>query len=392
MLPTANRQPVSLAAVLTTSLAAVASNAGLANPAPAAPLSSRLALGPAKHAIVVLVDGLGALPLRARGGHARTLASRLGKVTTIDSGFPTTTAAALASLTTGAPAGRHGLVGYQVVDPSTRALFNHLSGWTGAPDPAEWQPLPTVFERAVGVGVRAIAVGPARYADSQLSRAILRGADYRAADSFEQRIARLRSILTVREPSITYVYVPDLDQTAHQYGWESDRWVAVLERVDAFVAELAAMLGRRDGLLVTGDHGVVDVPAHGHIYIEEQPELIEGVELVAGEPRCLQLHLPPGAGEGDVVRVAEAWRRAEGGRAWVATRAEAVEAGWFGADVDVRMLPRIGDVLVAARALVVYYDRRTAKPQSLEMIGQHGSLSPEEVKVPLIGFGAFELA
>ena len=104
---------------------------------------------------------------------------------------------------------------------------------------------------------------------------------------------------------------------------------------------------------------------------------------VAGEPRCLQLHLQAGESADDH---AERWRLSEGSRAWVATRAEAIEAGWFG-EVAPEVLPRIGEVLVAARRRIAYY----ADPddRGRRMIGQHGSLSPDELIIPLLRFGAF---
>jgi hypothetical protein len=70
------------------------------------------------------------------------------------------------------------------------------------------------------------------------------------------------------------------------------------------------------------------------------------------------------------------------------TRDEAVAAGWFGA-VSPAVLPRIGDVIVAARAQVAYYDARTASERSLAMVGQHGSFSADELRVPLARWGAF---
>jgi hypothetical protein len=35
------------------------------------------------------------------------------------------------------------------------------------------------------------------------------------------------------------------------------------------------------------------------------------------------------------------------------------------------------------------YHRQFAKAKSIQMIGQHGSISTEELKVPLLKFGAF---
>ena len=42
------------------------------------------------------------------------------------------------------------------------------------------------------------------------------------------------------------------------------------------------------------------------------------------------------------------------------------------------MRPRIGDVLVAGRGSFALVDSRTARPQVLKLIGQHGSLTAAE--------------
>ena len=53
------------------------------------------------------------------------------------------------------------------------------------------------------------------------------------------------------------------------------------------------------------------------------------------------------------------------------------------------VVPRIGDILVAARKAVAYYDSRSATPKAQNMVGQHGSFSSEELGVPLLRFGAY---
>jgi hypothetical protein len=50
--------------------------------------------------------------------------------------------------------------------------------------------------------------------------------------------------------------------------------------------------------------------------------------------------------------------------------------------------PRIGDVLVAPRKRIAYYDGRDPQRIGRNMVGQHGSLTPEETRVPLLRFGA----
>ncbi|MGN6273292.1 MAG: alkaline phosphatase family protein [Protaetiibacter sp.] len=340
----------------------------------------RMGLPRVEKAVVLLVDGLGHDALTAHAGHARSLARRLPHDPAIGAGFPTTTVAALATLTTGEPAGRHGLVGYRVFDPARDRVVNQLSGWDGL-DPASWQRSPTLFERAVVDGVRSIAIAHPRYADSEFTRAVLRGAEFVGAADSAARTSALTRALADPGRALIYYYVPDLDMAGHAKGMASREWVEALEALDAEVADALGVLGARHGLVVTADHGMVDVPEHAHRI--PPPELFEGVRHIAGEPRCLQLHLEAGL---DPAELADRWRASEGARAWIATREEAVAAGWFGV-VDPEVLPRIGEVLVAARADAAYY--ADAQDRGRGMVGQHGSLTRAETAVPLLRFGAF---
>ena len=90
---------------------------------------------------------------------------------------------------------------------------------------------------------------------------------------------------------------------------------------------------------------------------------------------------------GRAAAVAARWEAAEGGRAWIATRDEAIASGWFGT-VAAEVAERLGDVIVAARGAVAYY-QSTDDEQALAMVGQHGSLTEEERGIPLAVAGAF---
>ncbi|UAJ81557.1 alkaline phosphatase family protein [Leifsonia sp. ZF2019] len=372
MLPAAFTTRTSLAAVLPSSLAAVRGE------------ENELGLPAVDHVVVIVVDGLGASSLRARAGHARTVAPLLGRTTTIDAGFPTTTAAALTTLTTGTLPGEHGMVGYRVRDDAGR-LTNQLSGWDDRMDPATWQRSRTVFERAAEEGVAARAIGLPKYADSGFTAAVLRGAEFVGGRTMADRFEIAESVVAGAGPGITYLYVAELDQLAHAKGWESPDWTAALETLDALVAAFARRLGPRSAALLTADHGVLDVPESGHVLFDTAPELLEGVAAVAGEPRFLHLYAESGE---DAAAVAGRWRAVEGERSWVATRAEAVAAGWFGPHVDDAVAPRIGDVLVGARKRIAYYDSRDTARTGRGMVGQHGSLTADETRVPLLRFGA----
>lgn len=367
----------SLADVLRSCLAATS---GEGNP---------LALPSVDKAVVILADGLGASALKASAGHARTLAPLLHAGTTATAGFPTTTAAALASLTTGEAPGTHGLVGYTVLDADHDRVVNQLTGWDSMLDPATWQRSRTVFQDAADAGVAAFAVGVERYRSTGFTHAVLRGAEYRAAVSVEERLAETRNILDSHDRALVYVYVPELDQAGHKHGWQSAQWSERLEELDAAVRSFAATLGRGEGLILTADHGIIDVAAHNHVLFDSDPALLDGIRHVAGEPRCLQLHFEPDASDSLRETVVSRWRESESARSWVATRQEATSDGWFGPSVHRDVQPRIGDILVAARRSIAYYDGRDERESGRTMIGQHGSMTLEELLVPLLRFGAF---
>ena len=377
MLPALNPDSANLTDVLSSSLQAIEGGA------------NRLGLPQVNHAVVLLVDGLGAHSLKARSGHARTLSSAFSKNSVIQSGFPTTTASAIASLTTGAQAGQHGLVGYSALDTVNDRVLNQLSGWDALLDPAVWQRTSTIFERATERGHTAVAVGAARYRDSGFTRAVLRGARYIAAGSLAERLRAAVAVAgTSDAASLTYVYAPELDMAGHAHGWQSPQWTHALEALDAALAGIVGHLADDQGMLVTADHGMVDVPAHAHVLFDTAPELLIGVRHIAGEPRCIQLHLEPGLSADERSRVLGRWQGAEAHRSWVVSREEAITAGWFG-EVDQDVAPRIGDIIVAARKAIAYYDSRSLNDRGRLMIGQHGSWSDDELRVPLLRFGSY---
>lgn len=339
---------------------------------------------PARSAVVLLVDGLGRGNLTARAGHARFLVSSMAKRDAARTVFPSTTASALTSLLTGEAPGVHGIVGYRVRIPGTDAAPNQLKGWeTAGLDPHSWQRGAPLLERAAAEGRPCFVVSDARYAGTGFTEAILRGGAFVAGATTAERV-EIAADLAARHPgALVYAYTSDLDVVGHAHGWESDAWAAALERVDDAARLLEQALPADVGAVVTADHGMVDVPRHRQLLIGEGDPLWDGVRIVAGEPRMLHLYAD------EPVAVLDRWRAAEQSRSWVLSRDEAVAAGLFGARVDPEVAPRIGDVLVAARADVAYYDDRLADKKSQRMIGQHGSLTDRERIVPLIRLGAY---
>jgi Type I phosphodiesterase / nucleotide pyrophosphatase len=328
--------------------------------------------------VVVLVDGLGHDLLLQRSGHAPFLRSHLPSARRVPCGFTTTTATSMGSLGTGLLPGAHGLVGMQVLDPDTDRLVNELS-WEDGPDPVRWQPHETVFETLEDAGVEVTMVGPWYFKGSGLTTAALRGSGFRSGRTLDDRVDAVASAVRESRRSLVYLYWGEVDKIGHVHGCQSWQWGDEVEAVDAALARLAARVPDDTSIVITADHGMVDVPFEARIDLALEPELMHGIRHLGGEPRCLQLYTE--AGERDAV--ASLWQSRLRGSATVHTREQLLDAGWFG-PVRREVEPRIGDLVVITEPSFAVVHSGLMRPEIVRLLGLHGSTSQAELAVPVI--------
>jgi hypothetical protein len=336
---------------------------------------------------VVLVDGMGWRLLPKLAGDAPLLAAVLsgarGHITQLDCTFPSTTPSSLVSLGTGARPGEHGILGFTLNVPGTDRVLNHIR-WRDDPPHRQWQPLPTWFERTTQAGVSTRAVLPEWFLGSGLTDAAYRGARFvptKATDDVAQRVADE----LCAAPGLVYGYTADLDTAAHVFGIGSPRWHEAAAHVDALLTRLVNRLPRNAALLVTADHGGLNIPENARVDLDTDPRLGAGIRVVAGEPRVRYLHTEEGA----AADVQATWSELLGSRAEVYVREQAVATGMFG-PVNPRHLPRIGDVVVVCTGDWVVLATGHEPPETARLIGFHGAATPAEMEIPLMVFTGFE--
>ncbi len=346
-------------------------------------LSLTETLGEVRRVAVLLVDGLGYHLLPELTGDAPLLASVLaggeGRLDELACTFPATTPTSLVSLTTGARPGRHGILGFTVKLPASDQVLTHIA-WRGNPSPALWQPEPTWFERLTAAGVSARALLPAQFFGSGLTDAAYRGAQLHAAHPGLEYARQITDALAAT-PGLVYAYTAELDTAAHLFGIGAPQWHAAAAGVDALLARLVEALPPDAALLVTADHGGINVPPQSRVDVDGDPRLAAGVRVIAGDPRVRYLHTEPGA----TADVLAAWRWVLDGRAEVCSRAEAVAAGFFG-DVRPEHLARIGDVVAVCLGDTAVLASDHEPPEVGRLIGMHGAATPAETAIPLIAF------
>lgn len=346
-----------------------------------------LALAPAECVVLLLIDGLGWNLLRRHADRAPFLSSLAGNPLT--AGFPTTTVASIASVGTGLPSGQHGLTGYTSGVDGQGEPVNWLR-WRGVTSgrdliedlvPERLQPARTVFEYAEQAGVTVSVVSARAFRDSGFTRAVLRGGTYLPVFTAADTATTVAAAAAGPRPALIYCYNSELDLIGHTLGCGSEAWRVQLSLVDRAAELLAEHLPPYARLFITGDHGMVDVPASAKIDYDAEPVLSDEVEMLAGEARTRYVHVAAGA----LDRVRERWTSRLGDRMALLTREEAIARGWFGPTVTAAAYQRIGDLVAVATsdAAVVQH---TVSPWTSALIGQHGALTEDELLVPLLRY------
>ena len=339
----------------------------------------------ARHVVLLVVDGLGQAQLDA--GPAPALrASLRGTMTSV---FPSTTATAVTTFLTGLAPVEHAVTGWfmwlreidSIVAPLpfvTRAGGDHLGSLGIAP--ADVFAGPSIFER---VRADCHVVQPADLVDSSYSRAHTRGAASRGFEGLEALVDSILDIVRhARRQTYVSAYWPVLDTLSHEFGAASVESRRHLAEIDlAFLRLRAALAGSGTLLVVTADHGFVDIRPESRLDAESVPGLAPMLSRpLCGEPRLAYCYVH---GEH---RAEFAERVTEGldGAARVVDSASMVDAGWFGlGDPHPRLRERVGDFALVMRDDYAIRDR-VADEKPFLHVGVHGGVSREEMRVPLV--------
>jgi hypothetical protein len=321
----------------------------------------------ARRVVLLVLDGLGADQLDDRAAIAPRLAAMSrSRITTV---APSTTSSALTSISTGLAPGEHGIVGYKVwVGGEVVNMLRWTSPAGDASDrvsPAEVQP----FEPFGGTAPPT--VGPAAFADSSFTRAHLRGSPYRGYALPSSMAIEVRAALD-EGARFVHAYYDGLDKIAHIAGL-GPHFDAELAHVDALVDAVASALPAGVALLVTSDHGQVQV---GSSTIPIDSEVRSMTARISGEPRFVWLH----ARGPRVDELAAAATSAHERSAWIRTVEQVLDERWLG-PVSQAARSRLGDVAMVAREPVALVDPDRAGPL---LESRHGSMTPAEMCVPLL--------
>jgi hypothetical protein len=343
-------------------------------------------IGEADHIVFVLVDGMGWMLLEQLPPDKFLRAQRKMELRAV---FPSTTGCALPSLASAHWPARHGAPGWWAYleerDLSIVTLpFQERSSKKSLRDfgisTSEIWALPPWLQKYRGDAKCVMPAGIVNSAFSQCFRGLTYEVGY-------QTIAEAMDIVLSRNKqlsgrSYTYLYLPHFDSDSHSHGVGSQKTHQTLLVINDELERLAAGLNGRARLLISADHGLLDVPESGHLMLLEGDPLLALIKAPpSGEPRAPIFHIHAG----QETKFKEMFEQRFGSAFVLLSAKEVAARGLLGPEPLSPIAKRsFGDFIgIAMQPASIEY-QLAAEPSKPEHVGQHGGLAPEEMRIPLI--------
>lgn len=338
-----------------------------------------------EHYVFILIDGLGSNLSEFFPNEGFFETHYLRELRSV---FPSTTASALTSLVTGQWPGRHGLTGWHTHLPEhgrTATVLPFVDRLTQEPlgevglrmDEVVLQPsLMSELEREV---CSILPAGIKNGCYSQWAHGATRVLGYRSLSGAFQTVAS--NIKKGERPSLTYLYIPDLDTAQHETGTRSAKVKRMVRALDAHLSKLRDTLADQGArIVVTADHGLVEVPPERQFQLEEGDRMLDFLEVPpSGEALMPVFHIKPERER----RFEEHFASSFGTLMELLSISDAEALGLYGADgIDPVARRRLGNFIgISYEPLVFLYTPPRKKPSKI--VAFHGGLHPGSMQVPL---------
>jgi predicted AlkP superfamily pyrophosphatase or phosphodiesterase len=334
--------------------------------------------------------------------------ARSGTIEKLTSQFPSTTAAHMTTIHTGLPVGASGIYEWYIYEPALDRIiaplpFSH-SGTSeretlraAKVDPSAVFPRGTFYSELKQMGVVSYVFGVRDYTPSTFSRAVTTDAELLRFITLPEALVNLGLLLEKQaRPTYVHLYFDKIDTISHDYGPGAPQTEAEIE---AFLLIMEhdfeqVFNGKRVLVLMTADHGQIDVNPKTTIYLNTDPRF-RGVERFIKRNQNGQLLIPAGSArdmflhiKDDLLDEAQSFltRRLEG-KADVVKISFLIEEGYFGTVISPRFRERVGNLVILPYAYetVWWYEKDRFEQR---FYGHHGGLTVQEMEIALYSYEA----
>ena len=341
-------------------------------------------IGPAEHYVFVVIDGLGLQLLTDTIDSGFLLDHLSGELQAV---FPSTTAAALTAFATGAYPAAHGVPGWwSYVDEHnlTAVSLPFIERYTGKPLQALGVRREDIFElpsllKRFQYDIRTVNLRD--FAGSVFSTYAAGDREQIAYTTVEDGVDRVaRRVREADRPSYTHFYVPQLDSLCHRCGVCDSRIHDLLRMIDNEMARLHEQIDGRARLVISADHGHVNVAPGKVLVLEADSSLLDDLLCPpTGDGSVPIFHVKPQRHEHFQENFCERY----GEHFALLTRDEVEEMRLLGPEpLSPRARRRFGDYIgIAPVPTTLHYQYSEQHPT---LPGIHSGLRPGEMRIPLI--------
>lgn len=338
--------------------------------------------------ILLVIDGLGAELLQR---YPETFLAR-HTLDTLSAVFPSTTASAVTSFTTGAAPQQHAITGWHIWlrelgSVATILPFTPRHGGSAYSragfSPRQFIGATPLFDR---LEVPSEVLSPDWIIHSDYTRATSGSARRHGYRNFDELLQKISALIGDGAPRFVYGYWAELDALSHEFGTRSHQVEKHLLEIDVALANVSETL-RASGalLLITADHGLIDTDEQHTLYVHDHPVIADALTLpLCGEPRTAFCYLRPR----HQLHFLDYVRHELGDCCEVVESESLIEQGFFGrGEAHPELSSRVGDYTLLMKENYIIRHRLPFE-QSYTQIGVHGGLSRAEMRVPLISAGS----
>ncbi len=360
-----------------------------------------------KKVIMFVIDAMGRDNLQSALENSPFLRSELQfyEKEVLTSVFPTTTTAALTSYNTALSPLEHGMLGYTLFLSDYSSLVNMIM--LSPPElerdiltqsglnPMKFLNQPTIFETLQENDVKCWTITSDLFVESGLTKMHHKGSAKRSySGMLEMFYQLLRTIEEEDSRTFIFVYWGLTDTDGHHYGTQSRPYQGGIEYLfkmlkDEVMDRMSRQQLEETLFLISSDHGQIDTTWQDEEWITSEDELFEQYlhPPISGEPRAVYFNVK------DPVAFSNYFNKRFSRRFYLVEKKQAIAKNLFSENtVPLKIserdykenISRLGDYIAIAKRGYSLHFKHHGKTYTLK--GKHGSLTREELLVPLLIF------